>query len=126
MVHNVIAYLKGTKDLGVVFRRERELKLSLFADTDYANRCNERRWIPGVAVILGNTAVNASSMTQHCMTLSTSEAEFVAMVHGATNAIAIKAVLDFVEPHLNGSAINIMTITKGLEKPRVFTAARIY
>ena len=69
----IIAYLKATKHLGVVFRRREDLKLSLFADEDYADRCNDRRSVSGVAVMLGNTAVSASSTTQHCVTLSRSE-----------------------------------------------------
>ena len=46
--------------------------------------------------MLGNTAVSASSLTQHCVTLSTSEVEYVAMAHGAETSLAIKAVLDFI------------------------------
>ena len=107
-VRKIIAYLKATKDLGVVFRRGGDLKLSLFADdADYAHKCNDRRSVSGVAVMLGNTAVSASSTTQHCVTLSASEAEYVVMAHGAKTALAIKAVLDFVQPHLSGRAIDM-------------------
>ena len=41
-VRKIIAYPQATKDLGVVFRRRGDLKLSLFADADYADRCNDR------------------------------------------------------------------------------------
>ena len=85
-VRKIIAYLKATKDLGIVFRRGGDLKLSLFADADYADRRDDRRLVSGVAVMLGMTAVSASSMTQHCVTLFTSEAEYVAMAHGAKTA----------------------------------------
>ena len=88
---------QGNRKLGVVFWRGGELKLSLFADADYADECNDRRSVSGVvAVMLGNTAASASSTTQHRVTLSTSEAEYAAMAHGAKAALAIKAVLDFV------------------------------
>ena len=63
VVRKIIAYLKATKYLGVVFRRGGDLKLSLFADADYADKCNDRRSVSGVAVMLGNTAVSASSTT---------------------------------------------------------------
>ncbi|CAN0412556.1 unnamed protein product, partial [Ascophyllum nodosum] len=112
-VRKIIAYLKATKDLGVVFRRGGDLKLSLFADADYADKCNDRRSVSGVAVMLGNAAVSASSTTQHCVTLSTSEAEYVAMAHGAKIALAIKAVLDFVQPHLSGRAIDMYDDNEG-------------
>ena len=106
-VRKIIACLKATEDLGVVFRRGEGLKLSLFADAYYADRCNDRRSVSGVVVMLGNTAVSVSSTTQHCVTPSTSEAEYVAIAHGTKTALAIKAVLDFVQPHLSGRAIEV-------------------
>ena len=112
-VRKIIAYLTATKDLGVVFRRGGDLKLSLFADADYADIGNDRRSVSGVVVMLGNTAVSASSTTQHCVTLSTSEAEYVAMAHGAKTALAIKAVLNFVQPHLSGRAIDMYEDNEG-------------
>ena len=112
-VRKIIAYLKATKDLGVVFRWGGDLKLSLFADADYADKCNVRRSVSSVAVMLGNAAVSASSTTQHCVTLSTSEAEYDAMTHGAKTALATKAVLDFVQPHLSGRAIDMYDDNEG-------------
>ena len=54
----------------------------------------------GVAVMLGGTVVNASSTTLYCVTLSTSEAEYVAMAQGAKTALFTKAVLDFLQAEL--------------------------
>ena len=112
-VQKIIACLKATKDLGFVIRRVGDLKLSLFADADYVDRCNDRRSVSGVAVMLGNTAVNASSTTQHCVTISTSEAEYVAMADGTKTALTIKAVLDFVQPYLSVRAIDIHEDNEG-------------
>ena len=89
------------------------MKISLFADVDYAGRCNDRRPVSGVATMLGNTAVSASSTMQHYVTLSTSEAEYVATAHGAKIALAIKAMLDFVQPHLSGRAIDMYEDNEG-------------
>ena len=64
--------------------------------------------------MLRNTAVSASSTTQHCATLSKSEAEYVAMAHGANTALLeIKAMLDFVQPHLSGRAIDVYEDNEG-------------
>ena len=112
-VWKITAYLIATKDLGVVFRRGGDLKLSFFADGDCADECNDRRSVSGVAVMLVNTVVSVSSTTQHCVTLSTSEAEYIAMAHGAKTALAVKAVLDFVQPHLSGRAIDIYEDNEG-------------
>ena len=112
-VWRIIAYLMATKDLGVVFQRGGDLKLSLFADADNADRCKDRRSGSGVAAMLGNTAVSVSSTTQHCVTLSTSEAEYDAMAHEANTASAIKAVLDFVQTHFSDRAFDMYDDTEG-------------
>ena len=51
--------------------------------------------------------MKASSTTQHCVTISTSEAEYVAMAQGAKTALFTKAVLDFLQPELANETINL-------------------
>ena len=68
-----------------MFVKGGNLKLSVYVDADYANKENDWRSVSGVAVMVGGTVVNASSTTQHCGTLSTSEAEYVAMAQGGEN-----------------------------------------
>ena len=113
VVRRIVAHLKARKDEGVTFQQGGDLKLSLFADADYADRCNDRRSGSGVAAMLRNTAVSASSTTQHCVTLSTSEAEHDALTHGANTASAIKAVLDFVQPYFSDRAFDMYKVTEG-------------
>ena len=62
---------------------------------------------PGVAVMVGGPVVNASSTTQHCVIISTSEAEYVAMVPRAKTALFTKAVLDFLQPELANETIDL-------------------
>ena len=69
--------------------------------------------VSGVAVMVGNAAVSASSTRQHCVTLSTSEVEYVAMGHAAKTALAIKAVLNVVQPHLSGRTIGMYEDDEG-------------
>ena len=52
-VRKIIAYLNKTKDLGLVFVKDGERKLSVYVDADYANKDNERRSVSGVAVMVG-------------------------------------------------------------------------
>ena len=70
-VRKTIAFLNKTKDLGLVFVKDGDRKLSVYVDADYANKDNDRRSVSGVAVMVGGTVVNASSTTQHCVTLFT-------------------------------------------------------
>ena len=57
--------------------------------------------------------MNASSTTQHCVTLSTSEAEYVAMAQGAKTALFTKAVLDFMQPRLARETIFLFEDNQG-------------
>ena len=106
-VRKIIAYLNKTKDLGLVFVEDGDRKLSVYVHADYANKDNDRRSVFGVAVMVGGTVVNASSTAQHCVTLSTSEAEYVAMAQGAKTALFTKAVLDFLQPELANKTIDL-------------------
>ena len=66
-----------------------------------------------MAVMIGGTVVNASGTTQHCVTLSTSEAEYVAMAKGAKTAIFTKAVVDFLQPELASETIDLFEDNQG-------------
>ena len=50
--------------------------------------------------------MNASSTTQHCVTLSTSEAEYRAMAQGAKTALFTKAGIGFLAPELASETID--------------------
>ena len=56
---------------------------------------------------------SASTITQHCVTLSTSEAEYVAMAQGAKTALFIKAVWDFLQPELANETIDLFEDNQG-------------
>ena len=112
-VRKLIAYLNKTKDLGLVFVKDDDRKLSVYVHADHANKDNDRRSVSGVAVMVGGTVVNASSTTQHCLTLSTREAEYVAMAQGAKTALFTKAVLDFLQPQFADETIDVFEDDQG-------------
>ena len=112
-VRKIIAYLNKTKDLGLVFVKGGDLKLSVYVDADYAKKDNDKRSVSGVAVMVGDTALNASSTTQHCVALSTSEAEYVAMAQGAKTALFTKPVLDFMQSGIVRETIDLFEDNQG-------------
>ena len=59
----VAAYMKATKDMGLKFVRGSGLRLSVYADADYAATSNDQRSVSGVAVMLGDTAIGWKSST---------------------------------------------------------------
>ena len=67
--------------IGVPFQRGSVggLNLQAFADADYASTAADRRLVSGGLVMCGGACVSWFSRTQKCVTLSTSEAEYVAL-----------------------------------------------
>ena len=52
-LRKIVGYLKGTRDLGIVFRRGGGLKLSVYINADSADKANDRRSVSGAAIMLG-------------------------------------------------------------------------
>ncbi|CAM9636354.1 unnamed protein product, partial [Sphacelaria rigidula] len=70
------AYLNMTKTSG-------ENVLLVYCDADKAKKETDRRPVSGVAVMYGGVAVSSTSRTQHYVTVSTTEAEYVVKAEGA-------------------------------------------
>ena len=82
----ILEYLNATSDLGLVFKKSSDLEciqlefdLDTYVDADYAHKAEDRRSVSGAAIFCGGTLVYWFSRTQKCVTLSTTEAEYVAM-----------------------------------------------
>ena len=106
----ILVYLNATRDLGITFRKEEKILLSVYVDADYARKEADRRSISGVAVMLGGAAVYATSRTQHCVTLSTTEAEYVAMAEGTKEGLFVRSVLLFMQPRKNKVNSNVYEV----------------
>ena len=109
----VIEYLVGTKDLGLTFERGSGLNLSVFVDANYAEKADDRRSVSGVAVTLGNSVVSWVSSTQKIVTLSTTEAAYVALGDGVKEALFAKSVLSFIVPSLSENCIEVFVDNEG-------------
>ena len=66
-----------------------------YVDADYAHKAGDRRSVSGVTVCFRGTLVSWFSRTQKCVTLSTTEAEYVAMADGVKEALYVKRSVDF-------------------------------
>ena len=50
--------------------------------------------------MLGNAAVYVTSRTQHCVTLSMTEAEYVALAEGVKEGMFVTSVMSFMQPNV--------------------------
>ena len=117
---NVFEYLTAPAPLGLTFRKESnmgdvqlESDLETCIGADYAHHAEGRRSVSGVAVCCGGTLVSWFCRTQKCVTLSTTEAEYVAMADGVKEALYVRGVLVFLTPSLGSPSIGVFEDNQG-------------
>lgn len=89
----ILCYLQGTTMFGILYRRGGSHQLIGFTGSDYAESVEDRRSTPGYVFMLSGAVVTWSSRKQPIVTLSTTEAEFIAAVGSSCQAIWMQRVL---------------------------------
>ena len=89
----ILRYLQGTTKFGILYKKEGNCELIGFTDSDYAGSVEDRRSTSGYVFMLSGAAVAWSSQKQPIVTLSTTEAEFVAAAGSSCQAIWMQRVL---------------------------------
>lgn len=127
-VLQIIMYLLGTKDLSLTFEREPEsdLTLTVHTDSNFAEKADDRRSVSGVLVSLGYSTICAFSSTQKTTSLSTAEAEYLALGDGVKEALFAKSVASFIVPSLLQKTIMVYVDNEGAIKlaTNPFSSAR--
>ena len=93
--------------------RRSGLGLEVYADADYADKANKRRSVYGIAVTLGGNDVSHASKTQHVLSLSISEAEYIAAGNWVKEALFVRAVLSFIAPETSGASTKALEDNQG-------------
>ena len=95
----ILEYLNATSDLRPTSRRnsglgsvQLEFDLETYVEADYAHKAEDRRSVSGTAVCCGGALVSWFSRTQKCVTLSTTEGEYVAMADGIKEALYVRGL----------------------------------
>jgi hypothetical protein len=79
-----VGYLKGNQEsIKITYRKPRELRPMAMVDSNYATNLDDRRSVTGAIFTVGGTITNWISKTQGSVTLSSSEAEYVAIATAA-------------------------------------------
>lgn len=94
-VKRIFKYLRGTAELGLLYKAERESKaLEIYTDADFAGDYQTKRSTSGMVSKYNNGTITWSSQKQRSVALSTTEAEFVAASEGAKEAIWLSRLLN--------------------------------
>ena len=78
-VKRVFRYPLGTTHMGLWYPKETSMELTAYADADHAGCQDTRRSTSGGAQFLGNKLVSWSSKKQMSTSISSTEAEYIAM-----------------------------------------------
>ena len=94
---NVLRYLKGTKNYGLLFPRgQSKIVLEAEVDSDYANDQKDRKSYTGYIVSINGTPVTWATRKQKLVTLSSTEAEYVGFTMCAKTIVWIQNILMFM------------------------------
>ena len=90
----ILRYLKGTTELGIYYKKGENAKIVAYYDSDFAGDIDDRRSTSRFVFLFGSGAVSWSSKKQPVVTLSTTEAEYIAAAYCACQCIWIQRVLE--------------------------------
>ncbi|GMF49695.1 unnamed protein product [Phytophthora fragariaefolia] len=105
-----LKYLNGTRDYGITLGARDVINatlahaLSAYSDADYANNVDTRRSVSGyVTYLFGSSPISWRSSLQKLVTLSTTDAEYVALASTVQEVLYLKQVMlelgyDHVDP----------------------------
>ncbi|CAI0412284.1 unnamed protein product [Linum tenue] len=93
----VLRYLKGSASLGIWYSKgDGEDQLLGYTDSDYAGDADDRRSTSGYAFFLAGGVISWASKKQPIVTLSTTEAEYVAAAYCVAHCVWLKKVLESI------------------------------
>src|ERR1700678_1515334 len=94
---HVLGYIKNTLNYGVTYSRDADFSPHAYVDADYGGCRDTRRSTSGYVFIMASGPVTWSSKRQTTVTLSTVEAEYVAMSQCAQQMVWMQSWLSEVE-----------------------------
>ena len=98
---------------------EKETAVKVFTDSDWAGCRKTRRSTSGGAIQLGGHTLRTWATTQPTVAMSSAEAEYYAMVEGATRGIGLRTMLSEM-----GVEVNVVVISTDSSSAKSFASQR--
>ena len=93
VVKRIFRYLKGTLNHGLLYSRNESNDCVGFSDSDWGGDLDDRKSTSGYMFQLGGTAISWRSKEQTRVTLSTAEAEYMALASAAQEAMWLRQLI---------------------------------
>ena len=88
-------YLVGVPEVELFYCHQNETdEITCYVDSDWAGCTRTRKSTSGGMVVLGSHCVKTWSSTQSTIALSSGEAEFYALIEGASRSLGIQSLMD--------------------------------
>lgn len=97
----VLRYLKRTLNFKLVYKKSEYKNLNLYVDADWASDKKDRKSISGSIIMLYNCPILWSVKKQSCITLSSTEAEVVALGKALQDLLSVKNVISVLTVYDN-------------------------
>lgn len=94
----LIGYIAGQGEIELRLMKPRDFKVYAYVDSNYATNKETRKSVTGYFVTIGGCLVAAASKTQPSVTLSSTEAEYIAASMCATEIQFIQMLLEELMP----------------------------
>ncbi|GJX53776.1 retrovirus-related pol polyprotein from transposon TNT 1-94 [Tanacetum coccineum] len=92
-VKRIFRYLRGTINMRLWYLKDSGFELTAFSDVDHAGCLDTRKSTSGGIQFLGDKLVSWMSKKQDCITVSSAEAEYVALSAGCSKVMWMKTQL---------------------------------
>lgn len=96
-VKRIMRYLQATQHYKLRFSQSRTINLTGYSDSDYAGDDDDRKSTSGFIFLLSGNVISWYSGKQKTVTLSSTEAEFVALTLTIQEAIHLQQILSEIE-----------------------------
>ena len=90
---HVMRYLKGMIDLGLYYGRDHDYKLHGYMDSYWEGSASKRKTTLGGCYCLGSSMISRFSKKHSSVSLSTTEAEYIAACFASCEAIWIRKLM---------------------------------
>ena len=89
---NVLRYLKGTKELGIIYGKDKRDQRALmgYSDSDFAGDVENRYSTSGACFLFGGSAISWRSKKQSIVAQSSVEAEYIALSFAVREALWLR------------------------------------
>nr|GFA82698.1 ribonuclease H-like domain, reverse transcriptase, RNA-dependent DNA polymerase [Tanacetum cinerariifolium] len=93
VIKQVIRYIKGTKEHGIIYKKEGGCKITGYSDSSYEINTDQGKRTTGIVFYFGESPITWCTQKQPTVALSSCESEFMAATGAACQALWLKRLL---------------------------------